>query len=642
MLLKPCFGVIVLAMLATMARAAELPAEVFARYDDLRGMTLSPDGERVAYITNKDDNNQLYVLDLKTAKGSRIESPEQGKENFWDIVWVKPDRLMVHTGAGYIAVNADGSDYQVLTGTGNYYRTTMQANDYIMAYNLVHVFSQQDRDRGYVLVDQFNEQGWAKGLFYGLFAPNVLKLGSRTGSYSTVVANPGDISKWITDCAGVVRVAFRVRGDKMDVLCRASAKAPWQWLKGLGERPEDRRVWGFEPNNKYLIVSLPDANGIYGLQFYDPVQDKVVETVFQHPTADVSNVIYSPTHRPLGLQFNTETLHTVWFDADLGVLQQKWDKAIPNAINHVVSMTEDERKILLLSESDRNPGTYYLFDRDKNALTKLVDQNTRVPVDQMAPMLPFKIRSRDGLMLHGYLTVPAGKERKNLPLVMLTNKMLWSRTGWGYNPMVQFLANRGYAVLQVNTRGSSGYGRKFLEAGYRHVGDTMLNDVEDAVRWTIKAGIADPKRIAIIGSHFGGYTALMGLVHSPDLYRCGISRGGISDWAGMIKTTAELHPESVPFDADRIGDPKLDADKLRAISPLYQAAKIKVPVLLVHGKDSPDFPAVQSEKMADALKREGTPCELFTRINDTGPLFKEDNLIELYGKIAGFLQANMQ
>lgn len=635
---------LVFIVLGSVVRAVPLiPVEVFARYNDLYDMRLSPDGTRVAYVTHKDDNEQLYVLNLGTGKGARIESPEQGYEHFWDIIWVKPDRFVVATGAGYIGVNADGSDYEMLTGSGNYFRATMQHNDYIIASRRVHTFSQQDKDRGYILVEEYNEPGWAKGLYAGLFAPNVLKLGSRTGSFSRVVENPGDIGSWKADGAGRIRLGIRFRDGHVDVLYRAAAKAaPWQWLKGLGDEVEDCTVWGFGQNSRLLLVSLPDANGIYGLQFYDPDQDKVVETVFQHPWADVSGVMYSPTHDVLGLQFESEMTHTVWFDAELGGLQQRWDQAIPKAVNQVVNMTEDQRKLVIYSRSDRNPGAYYLFDRDKNALTKLVDTNTRVPVDQMAETLPFKIRSRDGLLLHGYLTIPVGKERKDLPTVMLTASGLWSRVGWTYDPMVQFLANRGYAVLQVNTRGSRGYGRAFLEAGFRHVGDTMPDDVEDTVRWAIKAGITDPRRVAIMGSYFGGYAALMGLIRTPDLYRCGLSLSGISDWKGIIKDEGDLHPEMVPFDTDRIGDPEKDPEAMREISPLYQAARIKVPVFLAHAKDTPGLPSNQSTRLAEALKAQGTPCELFTRFNDFGDFVMEKNRIELYRRIEVFLQANMQ
>ena len=216
-----------------------------------------------------------------------------------------------------------------------------------------------------------------------------------------------------------------------------------------------------------------------------------------------------------------------------------------------------------------------------------------------------------------------------------------TRDVWGYDPDVQFLANRGYAVLQVNYRGSSGFGQKFLDIGKRHYGDAAQQDITDGVRWAIKQGIADKDRIGIMGGSFGGYSALMGLILEPEVYKCGISIAGVSDWIELIKDKAEMFPESAGPNVAMFGHPTKDAAALKRISPVYMVDSIKAPILLIHGRDDPAVPFSQAKAMIRALKKAGKNYEFMSKYNEQHGLRSFKNRVEMYNRIEKFLQKHL-
>ncbi|MES1194387.1 MAG: alpha/beta fold hydrolase, partial [Opitutus sp.] len=237
----------------------------------------------------------------------------------------------------------------------------------------------------------------------------------------------------------------------------------------------------------------------------------------------------------LGVRYVTEGPNQYWFDPALVGLQRTIDGLHPDLTNLIVSMDRSEQRMLVLSYSDREPGFYSLVDLASKKVSPLGQRMPWIKPEQLAPMFPIKCQARDGLPLHGYLTLPPGAGQKNLPLVMLVHGGPWVRDVWGFDPIVQFLANRGYAVLQINYRGSIGYGVDFAAQGKGQVGGAIQDDITDAVRWAIGAGFADPKRIAIMGASYGGYSTLFALAKTPELYRCGIDIAGVTDWPDLLE-----------------------------------------------------------------------------------------------------------
>jgi dipeptidyl aminopeptidase/acylaminoacyl peptidase len=260
----------------------------------------------------------------------------------------------------------------------------------------------------------------------------------------------------------------------------------------------------------------------------------------------------------------------------------------------------------------------------------------------MAEMHPIVFNARDGLKLHGYLTIPVGAKPSNLPLVVLPHGGPWVRDIWAFNPLIQMLANRGYAVLQVNYRGSAGYGRDFSEKGRKEVGGAIQTDIEDATRWAIGRKIADPKRIAIMGASYGGYSTLYALGKTPELYRCGIAVSAVTDWMRIYRGMGD---ESAKFArkywCEEIGDPEVDNARLNEISPVNFAASITAPLLIVHGEADTVVPFKQAKLMVAALRKAGHPPETLFIADENHHIKSEESRIAEYKAIEAFLEKHL-
>jgi dipeptidyl aminopeptidase/acylaminoacyl peptidase len=256
-------------------------------------------------------------------------------------------------------------------------------------------------------------------------------------------------------------------------------------------------------------------------------------------------------------------------------------------------------------------------------------------------MKPLTYQSRDGLTIHGYLTLPRGGG-KNLPLVVNPHGGPWARDAWGYNPEAQFLANRGYAVLQMNFRGSVGYGRAFWEASFKQWGKKMQDDVTDGVNYIIKEGIADPKRICIYGGSYGGYTALAGLAFTPELYACGVDYVGVSNLFTFLKTIPPYWKPLLDMFYEMIGNPETDKALLAEASPVLHADNIRVPLLIAQGAQDPRVNVEESNQMVAALKKHGIDVEYIVKENEGHGFHNEENRFEFYEAMERFLEKHLR
>ncbi len=315
---------------------------------------------------------------------------------------------------------------------------------------------------------------------------------------------------------------------------------------------------------------------------------------------------------------------------------------MPNHANLIIGRSESEQQLLILSTSDRDPGTYFFLDRKEQKLRPLCQVRPWLNPEQMADMFPIEYASRDGLRIHGYLTLPPGRGKKNLPAVVMPHGGPWARHVWGFDPLVQMLANRGYAVLQMNYRGSTGYGDDFMQKGRREIGRAIQTDVEDGARWLIAQGIAHPKRMAILGASYGGYSALYALGHSESLYRCGISIAGVTDWFRIIKGAEDPDDESARlYWEEQVGEPKNDEAFLKEISPVNFADKITAPLLIIQGERDERVPPKQARLMIRAMEKNGHRPESYFMSRAGHDLGDAKERVELFKRIEQFLAANM-
>jgi len=294
-----------------------------------------------------------------------------------------------------------------------------------------------------------------------------------------------------------------------------------------------------------------------------------------------------------------------------------------------------------VASNDRLLGRTYLFDKTAGSLDFICDQAPWLAESELAPMQPVQYKARDGLTIHGYLTLPKGLVANNLPVVVNPHGGPWHRDSWSFNPEVQFLASRGYAVFQMNFRGSVGYGRQFWEASFRQWGRAMQDDVTDGVQWLVTQGIADPKRIAIYGASYGGYATLAGITSTPDLYAAAVDYVGVSNLFTFINTIPPYWKPYLEMLYEMVGHPQSDKDLLTATSPALQADRIKTPLLIAQGANDPRVNKAESDQMVEALRKRGVEVEYMVKDNEGHGFANEENRFEFYAAMEKFLAQHL-
>lgn len=652
----PLFVALLLNITA-LAAADLVPVEKFAQGSALSRARLSPDGRFIACLQEREGKQWLVILDLETKKSSRVDpgATVTGlRKEVSTFRWISDRRISFLTTVfdgqsftGVSAVDCDGKNWVAFTGP--------DVNPYdqnpLIATHIIHSFG--DKDQNVLMLDRgFNE---GKDLVY----PDVIKVSTLSRTVHTVVKNPGNVVSWVPDREGVVRLGITREGLRYGVIYRENEQAGWRTLP-LFESARGRiSPLGFDHDGRRLIVAATNEQKRRAVYYYDLEQGRLGEVIASHEQFDIipesgtaaidgvslsGPVVSELTEGVVGIRYITEGPRTLWFDPGFAALQKALDGMLKDTVNLIVSRSRDEKRFLVLAFSDRNPGMYYLIDLKgaKPTVSRLGERISDYPVAAMVPMYPIKYTARGGEEIHGYLTLPAGGKKTGLPLVVMPHGGPTVRDIWACDPMVQLLANRGYAVLQMNFRGSPGYGTEFYNKGKREIGRGMQDDIEDGTRWAIAQGFADPRRIAIVGGSYGGYAALFALAHNPELYRCGISFAGVTDWADIIK---ERKGEEYKFAylhwREWIGDTKHDAAFLTSISPVNFAEKITAPVFIVQGKDDRTVPPKQARKMVDALEKAGRPPQSLYFSGEGHGLKQEKNRAKFFAEIEKFLARHL-
>jgi len=623
--------------------AEELPVETFFRNYEYRDAKISPNGDYLAALAPDGPRVGLAIVDLKALKANWAAQPRVANEgspgvrqiDVSSFVWLNDDRLLFYVSedgyaeGGLFAVNRDGTKLRAL-----------------VAFHQVHtqILDLLGGTSKEILVESaaYAETRAGNRLPY----PHVARMNVFTGYMTREVTNPGNVVGWLTDHAGVVRVGMAVKDRTTRIIHRATAKAPWETLAEYDYDQDGMVPVAFASDNRTLYVACYGEEDTVGLYAYDTEKKALKDLLFRHKEVDAQSIsLDDQTQRLVGVHLETDRPVDFWVDPIYAKQQAAVDQALPGTANSRINSSRDGSKVIFQTFSDRTPGAYYLLHTASNKLEKLFDSSERIKAEQMAEMKPVQYRSRDGLVIHGYLTLPLGSSGKNLPLIVNPHGGPWVRDSWTFDPEVQFFANRGYVVLQMNFRGSSGYGKSFLKAGYKQWGRKMQDDITDGVKWAIDQGIADPKRIAIYGASYGGYAALVGLEFTPELYRCGISYAGVTDVPDLIKSSekrASFRAVIRLFAAEAIGDLKADKALLNEVSPQNHVDKIQAPVLLAYGELDPRVPISQGRSLARELKKQGKKFELIVKPDEGHGFHKEENKVEFYRKVDEFLKANLK
>lgn len=598
-----------------------IPMRDFFRNPTKTNYQLSPDGQTLAFMQPWQDRLNIHVQKIGSETVTRVTAATE--RDIAGYMWANNERLVFVQDKGgdenfkLYAVNLDGSDQKTLTPFDS---VQVQIIDDL-----------EDLDE-YLLIG-LNKRD--KRIF------DAYRININSGEMTLVGENPGNISQWVTDNDGKLRVAVTTDGVNNSLLYRAAEGEPFKTLQTTSFKETLSPLY-FTYDNKYLYMASNLGRDKMAIVKYDPATTTELKVVFEHPEVDVSNLIRSNRRKKItGVSYNTDKRHYHFFDKDRESLQKNLEGRLPGYEVIVASMSKDENKVLVRTFSDKSLGAYYYYDRDDNDFRKLVDVSPWLNEDHMADMKPIKYQSRDGLTIHGYLTLPKGVTGKNLPVVINPHGGPWHRDSWGFNPEVQFLANRGYAVLQMNFRGSTGYGKSFWQASFKQWGKTMQDDVSDGVKWLIAEGIADPKRIGIYGGSYGGYCTLAGLAFTPDLYACGVDYVGVSNiftWMNAIPPYWEQYREML---YEMVGHPENDRELLESASPVFHIDNIKAPMLVAQGANDPRVPQQESDQMVEALKKRGIDVPYIVKENEGHGFRNEENRFEFYGAMEVFLSKHL-
>jgi dipeptidyl aminopeptidase/acylaminoacyl peptidase len=578
-----------------------IPVSDFIKPDQMASIRFSPSGSLFAAMVEDDHQTKLAVVDFSTNKARRFRSPLGADVRSFR--WLTDDLIDVETTKRSTAV------------------TDLLARHFVgFTVDLSErsgVTSAQIQSAVRAVAGSPEELIVAAHPYVGSYrrVPQLDVIDARTGDVKRHLTDtppsPG-IYRWILDSRLQPRAAISQVGipSVIEIWWRDTAQGAWRKLHSFD--PEHQRGYypvAMDAEDNLLVVSNIET-GYFALYRFDFDKNAPGEVLVAQRGGDIGStqLLYaSDRSDPVGVRVDGDRPQDVWFDERRQATQDLVDKSLPtDATNRLQFLPGG--KVLVESSSGRDPGTYYFYDPTARSLSEWSRARPWIDPERMASTRVLRYKARDGLEIPAYLTLPQGREPKQLPLVVWVHGGPQSRDSWGYDPEVQFFANRGYAVLRVNFRGSTGFGERFVSAGYRQWGRAMQDDLTDGARQLIANGLVDPKRVCIGGASYGGYAALMGPIREPELFRCAIDLYGPSDLTYMVELPEADYNWGTDHDRDRqlfeqIGNPSDPAQRpaMDANSPRLQASKLKAPVLLVYGTDDQRVPLRQGYGMRDAF-----------------------------------------
>lgn len=598
-----------------------IPLRDFFRNPDKTGFKISPDGTKISFLAPYKNRQNVMVRDLKTNKESRItEDTERDiKLYFW-----KSDLIL------YLQDSGGDENFQLFSCMPD----KMQVKPLTPFPGvLTQIIDRLDEDNQHIIIG-LNKRNPE------IFDP--YKLNVITGELELLYENPGNITSWYTDHTGTIRLAGITDGVNTSIVHRKNEKEDFQELINLSFKDTlIPQFFTFDNENLYAISNLGRDKAAVVL--FDLNQAKEVEVLYENPKYDVSGLDYSKKFKKI-----TYAEYTSWkeehlcFDDEYRQLLNDLNRDFAGFEVAITSRTEEEDKLIVRTYSDKCLGSYYLYDVKTKFITKLSDVSPWLNAEELCDQQPIAYESRDGVKIQGYLTLPKVADKKNLPVVVNPHGGPWHRDVWGFNPEVQFLANRGFAVLQMNFRGSTGFGRKFWELSFKQWGRSMQDDITDGVKWLINEGIADKNRIAIYGASYGGYACLAGLTFTPDLYAAGIDYVGVSNLFTFMNTIPPYWKPYLEMMYEMVGNPEKDKELLAERSPVLHAHQIKAPLLIAQGANDPRVNQDESEQIVNALKSNGIKVQYILKENEGHGFANEENQFEFYEAMEAFLNLHLK
>lgn len=617
-ILALCIGLASLS--CTEQRKTLIPREVLFGNPEKTSPGLSPDGNKLAYLApDKKNVLNIWVRDLTNLNQSDKQVTSEKKRGIPAFLWQYDNAHLLYM------QDANGDENTHIYQTDLNTNETKDLTPWDGVKCSILDYSHKFPD---VMLIEMNKRD--KSLF------DVYKVNLKTGELTLEAENPDRVLHWITDHDLNIRgcLSYTKEGSLL-VRIRDHANDPWREFLLLDPEETGGHV-EFTADNKSLYVLASIGGNTCRLLKYS-LSGGEPEVLLEDPDFDLTQLMMHPT---------TNALEAVGVDREKWnwiVLEPKIAKdfekiaQIEKGVFSIASRTLSDQKWIIVFLSDQKPARYYLYDRDTQKSEFIFSAQPALEKYKLAAMQPISFQAHDGMTIHGYLTLPPEKDASNLPTVLLVHGGPWMRDSWGLKPSVQWLANRGYAVLQINYRGSEGYGKKYLNAGNKEWAGKMHTDLLDGKKWMIEKGYADPGKVAIYGGSYGGYAALVGLAFTPDEFCCGVDIVGPSNLVTLLQTVPPYWgPVKVRMER-RMGSLETEQEFLKSRSPLYKAEFIKKPLLIGQGANDPRVKQAESDQIVAAMRDNQLPVE-YLLFSDEGHGFaRPENRLKFFAAAEEFL-----
>ena len=623
---------------ATSAKTAS--AKDFFSLPDYTAITLSPSGKYIATLMPIHERLNIVVMETENRKNIKVLTAFKNV-SVANYFWKGDDRII------FTADETEGNEAPSLFAVTNKKKPDLKRLVQGTFENrkgyMARVINQLDHDPEHIIVS-YNKRYVEQPDLYKIRVDSEWnKRRKKNSSMELIAKNPGDVQGWIVDHDGDVRGALSTVGLKGKFLYKEKKDTSFKVIREFNVLDEGITPLMFDYDNKHMFVASNIGRDRYGVYRFNPATNKLGNLLYGHDKVDVTGLITSDNRKKLlGVGYTDDYPERVYFDEEEAKFSQLLQNTFKDKKVVTTSMSDDENLRIIMAYSDVDPGAYYLWNNNKKQLVPLGNRISTIDPNILAPMKPFEFTSRDGLTMRGYITIPKNSTGKNLPLIINPHGGPFGiRDNWGYNPETQFLANLGYAVVQVNYRGSGGYGRAFEHAGYGGKwGHEMQNDITDTVKYFIDKGIADASRVCIYGASYGGYATMAGLTFTPDLYKCGVNNVGVTD-VGLLFTSmpATWEPQKEVMKI-QIGDPE-NKELMKSMSPIDHVENIKAPLFIIHGRRDPRVVIKHANILKDRLEDLDKPYEWMVKDKEGHGFRKVENRIEMYERLETFLSKNL-
>jgi dipeptidyl aminopeptidase/acylaminoacyl peptidase len=584
---------------------------------------ISPDGTMMAYLAPVNDVLNVWVGKIGSDEYQPVTKDEDRGVRFY--FWAADNKYIVYL------QDAGGNENWRLYATNLDTRETRELTPFENVQVQVIERNKHFPDELLIGMNKDNPQ-----------LHDVYHLDLTSGELTLVAKNPGNIIGWVADANFKVRGALAALPDGgSELLVRTDENADWKKLVTWNaDDMLSSSPLSFSLDGQFIY--LEDARNVNASRLVKlNVATGDITVIAEDPQYDVGRVMIHPdTYEIQAVAFNKDRVEWTVLDQSIK-LDFDNIQEIHRGDFAITSRDDADATWVVAFTVDNGPVPYYAYERKSQTASFLFDNQPELSNYTLSTMEPVTFTSRDGLSIHGYLTLPVGTNNTNLPMVLNVHGGPWARDAWGYNPEAQWFANRGYACLQVNYRGSTGYGKDFLNAGNKEWGRKMQDDLVDGVHWAIEQGIADAKKVAIYGGSYGGYAALAGATFTPDLFCCAVDIIGPSNLITLIKTIPPYWAPLVQVFLQRVGNPDTEEEFLKSRSPLFQVDRIKIPMLIAQGANDPRVKQAESEQIVEAMQNKGIDYEYMLFPDEGHGFAKPENRLKFYAAAERFLAKHL-